>query len=58
MTDIEVLQKCINDLGQISIPASMIEQIGIPVYNVRQNLISLHLAVLDKIEEDKAETEN
>lgn len=55
MTDLELLQKCVTDLGNISIPAVLIEQIGIPVYNVRQNLIALVNAVKTKNSEQPAE---
>ncbi len=55
MTDLELLQKCIAELGGISIPTVLIEQIGIPVYNVRQNLIALMNSVQKKSAEQKTE---
>ena len=61
MTDLELLQKCIAELGGISIPTVLIEQIGIPVYNVRQNLIALMNSVRTKSAEqntEPAEAEN
>ncbi len=45
MSDIELLQKCIKDLGTISIPTVLLEQIAIPIYNVRQNLIALRQSI-------------
>lgn len=45
MTDLELLSACINELGRISVPTVYVEQIGIPVYNVRQKLISLYKSV-------------
>lgn len=55
MTDLELLQKCIAELGSVSIPTVLIEQIGIPVYNVRQNLIALMNSVQMKSAEQKTE---
>lgn len=41
MTDIELLQKSIQELGMIHVPVGLMDNIGIPIYNVRGNLISL-----------------
>lgn len=41
MSDYELLQKCIKDLGSINVPMAFLEQIGVPIFNVRQNLINL-----------------
>jgi len=46
MSDLELLEKCIKDLGRINVPMALLEQIGIPIFNVRQNL----MAILDSIE--------
>ncbi len=45
MTDIEMLKKCINELGRINVPTVLLEQIGIPIFNVRQNLITLFSSI-------------
>lgn len=36
----DVLSENVNILNSISLPVSMIEQVGIPISNVRQNLLA------------------
>lgn len=52
MTDIEILEDAINTLGRMTIPVELAEQITIPVYNVRNNLIMLLDAIHKKLEEE------
>jgi hypothetical protein len=48
MTDIEILTNCINEMARINIPAGLIEQIGLPIYNIRQELINLANNIIEK----------
>ena len=48
MTNLEIVTNCINELARINIPAGLIEQVGIPVYNVRQDLIGLANSMIEK----------
>lgn len=52
MTDIEILEDAINTLGRMTIPVELAEQITIPVYNVRNNLIMLLDAIHKKLDEE------
>ena len=60
MTDLEILTNCINELARINVPMGLIEQVGIPVYNVRQELIGLANRIIEKSNktEKKAKPEN
>ena len=60
MTDIEILTNCINELARINVPMGLIEQVGIPVYNVRQELINLANNIIEKANqaEKEVKTEN
>lgn len=57
MTDIDLLKESVNTLGNIPIPAKLIESIGIPIYNVRSNLITLINAVTEKQAEEEKPAE-
>ena len=46
MTDVEVLKNSIDRLNQIPVPVEHIEDIGIPLYNVKGNLTALLNAVI------------
>lgn len=48
MTDIEILTNCINEMARINIPAGLIEQIGLPIYNIREELINLANSIIEK----------
>lgn len=52
MTDIEILEDAIRTLGSMAIPVDMAEQITIPVFNVRNNLIMLLDAINKKLNEE------
>lgn len=54
MTDIELLKESIDELERISVPIGLTEPIGIPVYNVRQNLID----IFNSIQEKRAQAES
>ena len=56
MTHLEVITNCINEMARINIPAGLIEQVGIPVYNVRQTLIELANEIIEQA--NKAEAAN
>ena len=56
MTDIEMLNNCINELARISVPVVLTEQIGIPVYNVRQDLIRLANSVIESTKRKEKES--
>jgi hypothetical protein len=60
MTDIELLQNCIKELGLIDIPVGLLEKLGIPIYNVRQRLIALLNKVNKQVggEDTKPSNEN
>lgn len=60
MTDLEILTNCINELARINVPMGLIEQVGIPVYNVRQELIGLANSIIEKSNktEKEAKPEN
>ena len=53
MTDIEVLHTVINELGAISVPAALTEQVAIPIHNARQKLIVLNNAIVEKRNEEE-----
>ena len=45
----ELIQITINMLGEITVPAVMIEQIGMPLYGAIQNLITVqHLIAFER----------
>lgn len=52
MTDIEILEDAITTLGRMTIPVELAEQITIPIYNVRNNLILLLDAIHKKLDEE------
>lgn len=55
---LELLDKCIRELGLLQPPVALIDTIGVPIYNVRSDLIALY-KILDqhvKEEADNAET--
>lgn len=52
MTDIEILEDAITTLGRMTIPVELAEQITIPIYNVRSNLILLLDAIHKKLDEE------
>lgn len=54
MTDLDVLFQTIHDIDRISIPVGLMEQIGIPLQNVRNNLVGLYNGILDAVEKEKA----
>lgn len=56
MTLREMIMDTADMLGNIRIPAVLMEEIGIPVYNARQNLLDC-LGSIAKDPEDAAETE-
>lgn len=51
MTDLDLLQKSIQTLGAVSVPVGLTEQIGIPIYNVRADLITMFKSISAKIAE-------
>ena len=53
MNMIELFQECIRTLGNIYVPAALTEQISVPVYNVRQDLVSLVNQLNKPKEEEK-----
>lgn len=55
MTDLEILKKAITDLGAISVPNLLLEQIALPIYNVRQSLIGLLNAINKQQKEESSE---
>lgn len=64
MTDLELLESSIKQLGLVEIPISLFEKVGLPIYNVRQRLavlyksISASVAPKDKPEESRTEEEH
>lgn len=45
MTDIELLKNSVDVLGAINVPVGLLESIGVPIYQVRKNLVKLLEAV-------------
>ena len=56
MSDIEILDKVINTLDNISVPAKYIEQIGIPISNCSNMLKILNKAVKDMLQKKEEES--
>lgn len=57
MTDIEILTNCINEMARINIPAGLIEQIGLPIYNIREELINLANSIIEKANKEESKNE-
>ena len=57
MTDLDLIKRDIDSLGAINVPAAMIEQIGIPILNVRNDLIQLYNSVMEQIRAKREELE-
>ena len=52
MTDLEILDYCVKQLGIIDVPVGLLEKIGIPIYNVRSKLIALQNAVANNSQKE------
>ena len=57
MTDLELLKRDIELLGNIRVPAALMEEVSLPIFNVRNDLINLHNSVLQSIVEMKKQKE-
>ena len=57
MSDIELIHKCVTDLDSISVPIGLLQQIGVPIQNVRNNLAMLYNGILDNIEKQQKANE-
>lgn len=58
MTDIEILTNCINEMARINIPAGLIEQIGLPIYSIRQELINLANSIIEKSNKEEKDKDS
>lgn len=55
MTDTDIIKNAIDVLGAINVPVGLLNTIGAPIYQVRQNLQVLLKAVMEKEEEHPEE---
>lgn len=53
MNDIELLESTINEAGSINVPVGLIEQIGLPLARIYNNLRLLHASVTEGIRQQQ-----
>ena len=51
--EMELLDKCIRELGLLQPPVALIDTIGVPIYNVRSDLIALYKILDQKVKEEE-----
>ena len=56
MTDVELLKNSVDVLGAINVPVGLLESIGVPIYQVRKNLMKLLEAVAANSRKEEPET--
>ena len=57
MTDLEILKTAIDTLDGISVPVTLTEKIGIPIYNSTSMLKKLYNAIVERLHKQLEEKE-
>lgn len=58
MTDLEVIKNSVDVLGAISVPVGLLQSIGAPIYQVRQNLMLLLNALTEKSKDSNNDSDD
>lgn len=53
MTDIDIIRNAIKTLDNLNIPNWLLEQIGIPIYNVNKDLKNLYSAIMERAQQSQ-----